>query len=138
MPIQVIAVAQGFDNIALREIGDVFDMPDDVFERRPRLNEKGEPIAEQFYEPPHWFEPVDKDLKEKVEADRKLIRKSAKVPAIDPVRQQADALAEGRMLAIAQEAVRQEMRVLDEKEIDRRVQVKLAELKGKPDPTKKP
>lgn len=81
MTIHVIAIAQGFDGVALREPGDVFEMPDDVFEPRPRLNADGEPTG-RFYEPPSWFEPVDKSLKEKVEQDRKAARKPAtRVPA---------------------------------------------------------
>lgn len=138
--IKVIALETGYDGLSVRNPGDVFDMPDDVFDKRPKLKEDGEPIKDQFYEPPHWFEPVDKALKEHVEADRKAIQKQgriplrgtaqAQVPAIDPARQQADATAEGRMRAAAEAAVRAELVATDEAAISKRVEQKLAELRN--------
>lgn len=129
--IRVIAIAQGFDNVALREIGDEFDMPDDVFERRPRLDEKGQPIPNQYYEPPNWFEPVDRAHKDQVAEERKNTRVAAKVQAVDPVRQQADATAEARILAAAQEAVRLERKAIDDEETAKAVQKKVSELKNR-------
>jgi hypothetical protein len=91
--IKVIALETGYDGQSVREPGAVFEMPDEVFDRRPKLDDDGEPIANRFYEPPSWFEPVDADLKAKVEADRKAIRKqgrtSLRVPAVNPAAQLA-------------------------------------------------
>lgn len=128
---RVIAIETGFDGVAVRNTGDEFDMPDDVFERRPRLNEKGEPIAGQFYEPPSWFEPVDRSAREKVDADRKAIRKTNRVPAIDPLRQQAEATAEGRLRAQAEEEVRQQNLQRDEEETRKAVDKRFSELKNR-------
>lgn len=87
---RVIALELGYDNVALREAGTEFEMPDDVFERRPRLDASGAPIPNAFYDPPHWFEPVDPKVKAKVEEERKAIRKLAvHVPAVDPAKQAA-------------------------------------------------
>jgi len=133
---KVIAVETGYDGHSVRNPGDTFEMPDDVFDQRPKLNEDGVPIKDQFYEPPAWFEPVDASAREKVEADRKAIRKQGRiplkgsVPAIDPARQQADATAEGRMRAAAEAAVRAELAAVDEAEVSRRVEKKLAELRS--------
>ena len=128
--IRVIAIETGFDGVALREPGAVFDMPADVFDKRPRLNEHGEPIKDQFYEPPHWFEPVDKSKKDEVEAQRKQIRKGPRVPAIDPARQQAEATADGRLRAAAEAAVRAEIAAADEVEVTRRIEKKLQEMRS--------
>lgn len=134
--IRVIAIAQGFDNVALREPGDEFDVPDDVFDRRPKLDEHGQPVKDQYYDLPHWFEPVDRNLKEKVESDRKAINKGTRqsvgnVPAVDPARQQADATADARLLAAAQEAVRQERLRIDEEETRKLVDKRYQELKNR-------
>ena len=104
---KVIALELGYDNIALRAPGDEFDMPDDVFDRRPRVDAAGTPIAGAFYEPPHWFEPVDKAEKTKVEAERKEVRKiNASVPAVNPAKQLADLEAAYKALAEELEALR--------------------------------
>jgi hypothetical protein len=88
---KVIALELGYDNVALRNPGDTFDMPDDVFDRRPRLDAVGVAIPNAFYEPPSWFEPVDPKVKAKVEEDRLAVRKlAAGVPAINPAKQFAD------------------------------------------------
>jgi hypothetical protein len=129
--IRVIAIAQGFDNVALREIGDEFDMPDHVFERRPKLDEKGQPIPGQFHEPPSWFEPIDRSERERVEKERAEVRKVNRVPAIDLIRQQAEATADARRLAQAQEAVRQEDLAKQETENRKAVDTKFKELKGR-------
>lgn len=97
---RVIALELGYDNTALRHPGDEFEMPDEVFARRPRVDATGTPIAGAFYEPPHWFEPVDAGEKAKVEADRKEIRKiNATVPAVNPAKQLADLEAAYKQLA---------------------------------------
>lgn len=92
---KVIAIDLGFDNVALRNPGDVFDMPDDVFELRGRKTPEGVIVEGQFYEPPAWFVPVDEDVKAKVEADRKAIRKMNEsatpvVAAVNVAKQLAD------------------------------------------------
>jgi len=120
--IRVIATAQGYDGTSIQEVGNEFDMPDDVFDRRQKLNADGEPIANQFYEPPSWFEPVDKSLKAKVEADRKAARKSGRVPAINPAQQEASAQAESRRLADEQAAAIKKAREDEEKERQEREQ----------------
>jgi ferritin-like protein len=87
---RVIALELGYDNVALREVGTEFEMPDDVFDRRPRLDASGAVIPNAFYDPPSWFEPVDPKLKAKVDEERKAIRKLAvHVPAVDPAKQHA-------------------------------------------------
>lgn len=58
---KVVATKQGFDNLVVRNPGDVFDMPDNAFEKRPKLDATGKPIPDQFYDPPDWFEPVTED-----------------------------------------------------------------------------
>lgn len=96
---KVIAIERGYDNVTLREAGETFDMPDEVFERRPVLNPDGVAIPGQFHEPPSWFEPVDATVKSKVEAERKATRKARGLSAIDPGRQQADQQAALRKMA---------------------------------------
>jgi hypothetical protein len=54
---RVIATAPGYDNIKLREIGEEFDMPDNVFDKRPKLKD-GKPSGE-FYPAPSWFKKVE-------------------------------------------------------------------------------
>jgi hypothetical protein len=68
--ITVVAIAQGFDNLCVRNVGDTFEMPADVFEPRPVLDANRKPIAGQFHELPNWFEPLDEKLKTKVRKQR--------------------------------------------------------------------
>lgn len=107
---RVIALELGYDNVALRNPGDEFDMPDDVFKRRPRVDATGRPIAGAFYEPPHWFEPVDALAKAKVAADRKEIAEiNASVAAVDPAQQFADYQASLKALADEVEALKKQL-----------------------------
>lgn len=106
---KVIALETGYDGQSVRNPGDTFDMPDEVFDRRPRTDEDGEPIANRFYEPPGWFEPVDATLKAKVEADRKEILRLGRtskrvVPAVNPAAQLAASQAEVARLSKELEA----------------------------------
>ena len=39
--ITVVAIEQGFDNLVVRNVGDVFEMPADVFDQRPVLDANG-------------------------------------------------------------------------------------------------
>jgi hypothetical protein len=97
---RVIALELGYDNVALRNPGDEFEMPDDVFKRRPRVDANGKAIAGAFYEPPSWFEPVDPKMKAKVEADREeILEINASVPAVDPAKQLAEYQAALQALA---------------------------------------
>lgn len=70
---QVIAIAKGYDGVTVREPGEEFTMPDEVFEKRPKLfpaghvNE-GKPTG-QFYDPPSWFRKKT-DAREKATAAR--------------------------------------------------------------------
>lgn len=70
---KVIAIELGYDNVTLRNPGEEFDMPDDVFN-----------VGEKF-----WFEPADPAEKEKVAAKFKSARKPD-VAAVDPAKQAAD------------------------------------------------
>ena len=57
---RVRAIERGYDNICVREPGDIFDMPDHMFtEKRPVLDGGGIAIPGKFYSPNPWFEPVD-------------------------------------------------------------------------------
>lgn len=58
---RVIANATGFDNLAIREPGEEFDMPDD---------------AEA-----HWFDPVDKNAFDKRKAAKATAAKAGAEPA---------------------------------------------------------
>lgn len=69
---RVIAIARGFDNLCVREIGAEFDMPDDVFEREDKNAVR-------------WFEPVDAKLKVKYARPDPA---HPAVPAVEPTRQQ--------------------------------------------------
>lgn len=71
---KVIALELGYDNVALREAGEKFEMPDDVFEKGTKF----------------WFEPVDPAVKAQV-AEEVAKREAAKVavPAINPAEQLA-------------------------------------------------
>lgn len=82
---RVVAIERGFDNLVVREVGDVFDMPDDVFELRPKRDEKGQPIPGQFYDAPSWFEPADEKVKAKLVREREAVHG---VKAVDPAKQQ--------------------------------------------------
>lgn len=55
-PIKVIATDKGYDGIQIRETGDTFMVAASVFDKRPKLNPEGNPIPNQFYEDPSWFE----------------------------------------------------------------------------------
>ncbi len=105
---KVKALELGYDNVTLRQPGDEFEMPDDVFEPRPRLDAVGAVVPGAFYEPPHWFEPVDTKLKAKVEEERKAIRKRnvAAVAAVDPAKQAAAYLASLEELRAEVEALK--------------------------------
>lgn len=104
---RVIALEAGYDNITIRNPGEEFEMPEEVFARRPRLNAIGEEIPGAYYEPPHWFEPVDAAEKAKVDAERKAVRKlNLAVPAIDPGKQLADLQAANKLLVEELEAAR--------------------------------
>lgn len=99
---KVIAIEQGYDNVMIREKGEVFDMPDDVFDRRPLLDKDGKPIPNMFHEPPSWFVPVNASKRESVEKDRKEIRKARRLPAVsavNPQRQEVEALLANRKIA---------------------------------------
>lgn len=81
---EVVAIAVGFDNQCIRDIGDRFEVPDNSFEPRQIIVD-GKPTG-QFHEPPSWFEPVDEALKAKVA--RTILK--LPVPAINPQKQTAD------------------------------------------------
>lgn len=70
---KVVALEIGFDNVALRQPGDQFDLPDEFVLRGG----------------PAWFEPVEAADKEKFEAARKAYRKPD-IAAVDPAKQAAD------------------------------------------------
>lgn len=55
---RVIATTQGYDNIAVREPGEEFDMPDTTYDAVPVLDDKGRPTGKT--EPPNhpWFKKV--------------------------------------------------------------------------------
>jgi hypothetical protein len=61
---RVKATSPGYDNIKIREIGEEFDMPDNVFDKRPILGKDGKPSG-KFYPPPSWFKPVTAKKAEK-------------------------------------------------------------------------
>jgi hypothetical protein len=69
---KVIALETGFDNVQLRNPGDVFDLPDEVV----------------LHGGPVWFEPVAAADKEKFEAAKKAYVKP-QVAAVDPAKQAA-------------------------------------------------
>jgi hypothetical protein len=79
---KVIALELGYDNVTLRNKGDEFEMPDDVFEHGAR----------------HWFEPADPATKEKLASAHKAARKP-EVAAVDPAKQAADKNAADEKLA---------------------------------------
>lgn len=90
---QVIAIAKGYDGITVRQPGEEFTMPDEVFEKRPKLfpaghiNE-GKPTG-QFYDPPSWF-------RKKSDAREKAV--SARAAALD-ARNKADGAPGDKNLA---------------------------------------
>jgi hypothetical protein len=92
--VKVIATEDGFDNIAVRHVGEEFDMPDDVFDPRPKLDDHGRSIAGLFYDPPSWFEPVDAALKAKLA--KPLARRTL---SVNPKTQEADHQASLRAAA---------------------------------------
>jgi hypothetical protein len=51
---QVIAIAKGYDGVTVRNPGEEFTMPDTVFDKRPKLDEKGKSTGIN-YEDPSWF-----------------------------------------------------------------------------------
>lgn len=78
---RVKATAVGYDNVAVRNPGDEFDMPDGV------------------YAP--WYEPLDAAHKAK---SAKAFEPDAKVPAVNPARQQSEQEAARAQLAAGQKA----------------------------------
>lgn len=52
--VTVIATGQGFDGTTVRVAGDEFQMPGNVFDPRPKLDDKGKPTGE-MHAPPSWF-----------------------------------------------------------------------------------
>lgn len=57
---QVRALEKGFDNLCVREPGDLFEMPDDALSdnRTPEQKDADAKVGRKW-EPPHWFEAVD-------------------------------------------------------------------------------
>jgi hypothetical protein len=58
--VRVKATARGFDGICVREPGDEFDMPETVFAPRPKRDDKGKVVPDEFYDAPSWFEKAGK------------------------------------------------------------------------------
>lgn len=67
--VQVIAIAQGYYDLNLREVGDVFMVDDAVFKPRPKLDADGKPTG-KFYDLPSWF--------------KKAVAKPAPAPVLVP------------------------------------------------------
>lgn len=107
---KVIAVQTGFDNLTLREPGgEPFEMPDDSFEPREKLDDQGRPTG-RYYDLPEWFVPYDQNERDRVEQTRKRLAKDNRKPfvsAVNPQTQQAEAETERKRLAAEQEAERQ-------------------------------
>lgn len=61
--VRVVATAKGHDGINVREPGDEFDVPETVFEPRPKRDEKMKVIEGEFYPEPSWFKKVSKPAK---------------------------------------------------------------------------
>lgn len=64
---RVVATARGFDGITLRDEGQEFDVPDNVFDKRPMRDKDGKPTGE-FYPAPSWFKRVERKPAAKEEA----------------------------------------------------------------------
>lgn len=99
---KVIALELGFDNVALRQPGDEFELPEEL------VLQGG----------PSWFEPVAAADKAKFEAARKAYRKP-EVAAIDPAKQAAEHEASVKALAKANadnEALKAEIAALKAKQ----------------------
>ena len=107
---KVIAIQTGFDNLTIREPGgEPFEMPDDSFEPRPKLDAEGRETG-RFYDLPEWFEPYDQNERDRVDQVRKRIAKDNRKPfvsAVNPQAQQAEQETERKRLAAEQEAERQ-------------------------------
>lgn len=98
---KVIALELGYDNVQLRNPGDVFDVTDEV----------------ALHGGPAWFEPVEEADKVKVAAARKAYRKPD-VAAVDPAKQAAEHAASVKALAKAEEenaALKKELEALKAK-----------------------
>lgn len=99
---KVVALELGFDNVALRQPGDEFELPEEL------VLQGG----------PAWFEPVDAADKAKFEAARKAYRKP-QVHAVNPGKQAAEHEASVKELAKAQaenDALRAELAALKAKQ----------------------
>lgn len=64
---QVKATARGFDGTTIREVGEVFDMPDTT----PKKDERGKVVG-QIPTTGSWFEPVKAKKGDKAAEDEKL------------------------------------------------------------------
>ncbi len=72
---KVRALEIGFDNVALRQPGEEFEVPESVFEGGGK----------------HWFEPVEQADKDRVaQLAKAAARKAVPVSAVDPAKQQAE------------------------------------------------
>jgi hypothetical protein len=100
--ITVVAIAQGFDNLCVRNVGDTFEVPADVFDPRPVLDANRKPIAGQFHELPNWFEPLDEKLKESFRKRRD--DQATTSLSVDPAQQAAAHAIANEKLAEAQGA----------------------------------
>lgn len=52
--VTVIATGTGFDGTTVRVKDDEFQMPANVFDKRPKLDDKGKPTGE-MHDAPSWF-----------------------------------------------------------------------------------
>lgn len=100
---KVIALELGYDNVTLRNPGDQFEVPEEVFKEGTKF----------------WFEPVDEADKAKVAKLRKEA-KAPEVPAIDPAKQAAAHDASIKALnekhASEVKALREELEALQQKQ----------------------
>lgn len=60
--VRVVATAVGHDGVAVRQPGEEFDVPESMFDKRAKKDGKGKD-TDVFYEPPSWFERVEKPAK---------------------------------------------------------------------------
>lgn len=124
---KVRALEAGYDNLCLRLPGDEFDMPDTVFDERPRLDANGKVLPGLFHDNPHWFEPLDEKLKEKFAKQQENRPKFAGVPAIDPGKQQADFDARNAKLVEEKEELNNQLAAAQAENV--RLSAKLGEKK---------
>jgi hypothetical protein len=55
--VRVVATAVGHDGVAVRQPGEEFDVPESLFDKRAKKDDKGKD-TDVHYEPPSWFERV--------------------------------------------------------------------------------